>query len=1282
MVGSTQVDLTTVCATFPDLDETTLIDRPHILSTIDSFLADNGGIRTMVLEGSEGIGKSTLALQYARRHRFSAISTFISGSSKWGYDPDFIKQDLSTQIYWYLKGEAPEKDLLDSEEFFGNLIFDLRRRLRQQSARLTFVIDGLSEIPVTDPAARQAIMSCFPFDFDRCRFVFTADSTKSLSLPATVLPKDFLLSGFSLDEAIRFLGHPDLARSLCEELLRSSQGLPGRLASVRRQLIGADSLDEIQKRILVIHEDAYASEWKQVAANEVALKALAVVTFGDSEYIASQIARILRVSPDSVVASLSHLTFLSSADQTQVVRFVSDSYRQYARKRLQHFLKDINNLIIDDMLSQPEAEATMSLLPAKLNDAGRYKELLELVSPEHVAKLMIRDRSVGPARRYVEFGVEAATKLGRDGDLLRLSLQKAALADSYAVNVCRAEINARVASGEYAAALGLATSVTIREDRLHLLACVARAKRLEGLAPDLDLLEQIKSTAAQLDDSVLENGLESVASDLLFAAPDLALSLIDRSVKARAKRSSSSPFSALSRASEDATSTELDVEKRAMREAESRDAAILTFSTATSLLLGGFSAAEIVREVDSFKKVEDQLYFLRRWVVRNRRRDDAHTVITHALGVILRATAYKPTARDFRQLAMAVPFVADTETRTDLIRSFDAQRSVIESAGPSVEVLRLNVLLAEADGLESYRAMANRLVESYLHILQTVSDVPTRSECLGHLISALTRMSDKDQLESEESLHSLATSELDRCVVSLIDGTAEQFAALKGTIEALAVALPDLADSLAAKLNTEYRRDRARLSLINAAVSSRRGIPSASLLLNVYRRIVSPVTRSDAATALWRRVDDRSVDDGVTISNLMPFVATLSDIRDPFLKCQALVSALKLCHGDTSKDWSGLREQLRRQISDAWASIDSAWEKISSAFEIAAMLAKIERTFSAEYMQLASDERDVVLKGNLGCSKDYLSSAAMSVSAYGGLIRWGIDVDQDLADVRSVISRIPSTEKAVQIWADICERLVLSGKADRCKQLVEEQLGPLLGRLKNKNCVWDDLIVAAGPALHNASSDLFREDLASLPSDIRDEAIVRVCHFILSRSSTFEPNQVRRGHEFDLSYSDAVTVLKLAEQATEDAAVYSLVEKVSDSVMAKRNQVRISIEQRNDIAKRIEDLATNHFPCPRFIRHDGYKVLSESQVARIKKSTGKIWDDIVDRARRIPNLSDRAYVLALTLRNVPNKDLDRCKTAIADAHAALELVPSMEDRIERYRSIGQALWDIDSKVAK
>ena len=186
------------------------------------------------------------------------------------------------------------------------------------------------------------------------------------------------------------------------------------------------------------------------------------------------------------------------------------------------------DLIINDLMARRESEVAVNYLPTYLEQKGKLDEVLECLSPEYFVSMVEHSKSLVPVRQKADVGISAAMKLGRHGELIRFSMQKSAIAELEGAEVWRSEIEALMALNDYIAAMNLVQSMLLKEDRLHLLAVIAKFRREQSQPAETELLQQIRTLYDQIDPVSLEDRAIDIASDLFYSCPDLAIDLVER----------------------------------------------------------------------------------------------------------------------------------------------------------------------------------------------------------------------------------------------------------------------------------------------------------------------------------------------------------------------------------------------------------------------------------------------------------------------------------------------------------------------------------------------------------------------------------------------------------------------------------------------------------------------------------------------------------------------------------------------------------------------------------
>jgi hypothetical protein len=119
-----------------------------------------------------------------------------------------------------------------------------------------------------------------------------------------------------------------------------------------------------------------------------------------------------------------------------------------------------------------------------------------------------------------------------------------------------------------------------------------------------------------------------------------------------------------------------------------------------------------------------------------------------------------------------------------------------------------------------------------------------------------------------------------------------------------------------------------------------------------------------------------------------------------------------------------------------------------------------------------------------------------------------------------------------------------------------------------------------------------------------------------------------------------------------------------------------------DIAQRLKVVVDKKFPNPRYITHDGFRILSDAHIAKLSRLRPFPWDTLVAAGKRIPNLSDRVFVLATLSGTCTEVDITVRAGLLREVKVMADQIPSMIDRIDRYEAISREARDVDLSFCK
>ncbi len=1284
MTESQVMDLTVVAESFPPVPQPE-IARDNILDTIDGLFAD--GTSVVLVEGIEGIGKTTLLSQFVRRYPVQALSLFIRPASRWAYDPESLQFDLCNQLWWTLHKEELVSTEGVNSGFLGSRLMDLGARARRSNETYYFVIDGLQDIPKGEEHNREILLDMLPFHIARFRFLITGKADVILANGRTKIPyKSLPLSGFTPHETAQFLGDLNLSPDNVDEMYHLCKRNPGQLASMRRILQSGMTIDDLLDELPSKQPNLFEIEWNALDPEMPAQKLLlAILSYDSRSHTLDELARLLDTTADVVRDMLQSLGFITIKNDGEVV-FISETWRKFASNRLKDKRRAVRDLFIADLLKEPTSDAARTYLPGDLEEAGRPEDVLTYLSVDNFSGMLDHRRTLAPVQQKAELGMRIAHQQRHDGDMLRFSMHRSSLAELHGNEIWSSEIAARLSQNDSETALVLAQSPLLKEDQLHLLAVIGRSKKERGEPIEPELLGKIRSLYEQIECSAIVERAVQIASDLIYSTPDLAFDMVEKAhTSDRGDNALELAFAALSIEAINAESAQADADGLTdSAQAHIANPELRSFLSAITLMVKGYPAAQIIAETEKLQSGSNQLLFLRTWAQINAHRDDAPEVVEYALKLAIRTTQYSPNAQMFRELATPLPFVRDVTKLKDLVILLDGQKSTIEKRGPTEEYIGIQMLLAEAESRYDKDAACSRLADAHQEIL-TFDDLAVKSSCLAQLAAALTVIDPNMEFEAKGGIHALTEESLERDVKQLLEKTANHYEATRGVIQALARIKPDMALKWAKALNLEDRKDQALLDIVQQSLLA----PDDALNLSFLQKLLEEFTSQDvqaiAILLIMERLISVEIGSGLVVKDALPLLNRIHSVQDAAERCRASCLAYGFLQEQTPGAYDNLKASFLNEISSSWEAIDIGWQRIDSGFRIAEALTRYSRELGKEYLNLTEDFRKGLSLTAPTTATSYIASVLLSIRAYSGLLRKHIDTDDDLDRLSDVIERIPSCGERAALWAEIALRSYAKGREDICKKIVDQHVKPLISSIPDKDTRYKiGVQIAVAPALYCAHPSSALGIISKLPGPpqlYRDEAYAQICRFILTKRTRTDPYDGTLNDPYEISHTEILDICDLLDLMDRDWTICSYMEAIVSSIVSRHHHKSFTYQEKAEITGRLQKIA-DRLPNKRHIKHDGFKIVAQAQMARLSQANIEAWLKIAEQARQIPNHADSALVLTLIASAMQSKFVKHREALVDEAKELTKQIPSDIDRIEHYEALARSSAEISPLLAK
>ncbi|GFO66405.1 TIR domain-containing protein [Geomonas paludis] len=1266
------LDLIPYCQTFPD-SEGSVIPRDNIIDLICSMMSPE--MRVIIIDGEDHIGKSTFMMQFALKYPADSISTFINPSSKYSYSPDFIRNDLYMQIAAALGEikEQPETAALNYE----SKIFELHQRAFRQKKTYYFVIDGLDAIPSEDAQIRTNILSILPFGMRQFRFIIAGASSEIktyLNTRSTPF-RDYPLHGFTLDEAKKYFADANCDENQVEDIWRITKK-PGYLATIKRLInnkqVDPGNLEDITDQLYSL----YDIEWKIVPEkdNDLALL-LAIVAFDKKLNNSSDLSRISKINRDSVEKKLRPLTFIKNEDHGGLA-FVSDAFKRYVCGKLKSYKHEATSLIINDLFSAPGSKSAMDFLPSFLKESENYTQLIQYLSSEYFGQMVKCCQSLVPIMKTAEMGVYAADALRNDGELFRLGLQRTIISQLDDSAIWRSEIEANMAMGDYETALALAQSTTTKEDRLHAFAVIAKAKREKGLTETEELSDSIRQLHKEVDPAAIGKRAFEIAEDLFFSHPELAIDFAERAGSPKdASKSLEQTLSkiSLSALGEGAANQGSPVETL-LASNRIKDPSLRRFLESASIILGEYDASKVLKEVSEFENKQDAIFLLKRWVMANQTRQDSGEVILKILDLMITTSDYTPNATDFKNIAAPLLHIPDPTTVKALISKFDSQKAIIEPVGPTEDYVKLEITLATAAFKNMKEEAVNRFVESYFYIM-SLEDVVTKAACLSFLYSRIKLVDKEKILEQKEHLHSLLPEEILEAVEQIINTVAYQFKATKSVIKSLAKCDKEMALKIIEKLNTEPTRDACYYQMTKAMMVAPFNISALDDVLKITKLIKGEYTLDRAIVTIVDGLLNHIKKQSLNAVDVEIFGRLISKVRSIDERCRLACLSFNLLNEKAPLDES-IRSRLLHIINNALDEITIPWIKINTVYKIVRTVAKSDLEVAKEFAQKCSVLKKENTLGSESAAVNYLSTIYLALRAFSGLIPKSIFNDEDVEGLFELIEVVNSKSDQARLYSVLTIYFYNNKNYQWPERIVYEKIRYLLEDVKGEEL--EALVVNVSPAIYSVSPTLADTYIQKLATTSQDEAYFEICSYILKKTAIIDPFEDSRGFVYKCEFFDYIKICNVLEKIDSDHLIYVIVDDITTSI--KKQKHEFTRPKKEELARKLLEIVNKKLPNPRFINHNGYKIICEAAIGRISLSVD--WSNLVTSAQQITNTADRCLVLTAIYECMPNKVRDKYLDVLPEARSLVDSIPSIFDQISRMESLADSLKEIDPALSR
>ena len=685
--------------------------------------------------------------------------------------------------------------------------------------------------------------------------------------------------------------------------------------------------------------------------------------------------------------------------------------------------------------------------------------------------------------------------------------------------------------------------------------------------------------------------------------------------------------------------------------------------------------------IDKLDRTSDKLIFIRQWCKFNKNTKDAESVTRKAIDLAISDASFVPSASFYKDISLTLPYANDVGCVSEIIRLIDGQVGLIKEKGPTLDYVSLQLNISEAELSGLYGEFIDRISDLYIDYVSEIEDSVVKAGALAKLMGFLARVDCDKELEEKEGLHSAIENDFDDCVEVVLKCTADQAEAFCSIVESIASQFPQKAFSISAKLNSSGRRDLAYFALIEAMIDNEFDQIHWGYVRDSLSKINDINRKDEAIHSVCERV--ALIHECHDCKFVEQFFDEAFSIVRPSLRARSLICLLmflKRNDGFSDPQFSSVISK----VFNAWDAIDTPWVKIDTGFKISADLADIDFSRAQEYSRNSES-----LKEEVGAAESEESSYAeyystrLAIRAYFALLLTGKDVESDFKKIEQVITCTECQSMRASHWSMIAIAYHMANRNKECGSLYFKYVQPVVNKLKETNMAASARIsLLASPAAWVSHKGSAIEAIGSLDWPYSDQAFFRIAGFLLEKVWPDDPYILSPNDSYDVEYNEALDIIEVAGYIKDDSASSQVIRKLIGSLATQDSRSKITAEQRNDLCSRIDILIDQKYPSEGYILHDGYKIYLKSYLSKLLKLQWPEWESLIKKAKYIPNISDRVFVLGSIVENIPSKHSSHRAQLLKDVREMMPEIKSAGDKMSRYHYLAEIFWPIDPGVAR
>ena len=1253
------------------------INRDNLIDSLEEMTKVND---VVFVTGNSGMGKTVLLKQFCEK--FNAISLFISPTNSNSMSIELSLMSLIEQIEFLMRKknytELPES-IQKLKIKYGTSLSSLSKFARQNQV-VYIVLDGLYHATIENNIFIESLMELIPLGKKNIKIIIS-NTEEHNSLDKWIYEnksskKEFSMVGLTVNEVERIFSEYNLDVTDIEDIRSAFKGKPSDITELKYVLENTNnSRNGVQELIADVKGDIFNYLWRKNDFDDIELRILAYIIYSKKEVKVADLGVILDLELEYLKVKIDRIMFLSINES--VIKFRNESYIKVIENKVNYLKKEIYDNLAQYILNN-ELKKDYWLLASYFEQAENYEDLFSMLDDQNFVSSIVHSSSLGSLKMLVNSGLKVSTQAENIPNIFKYSLANSVV-KSNQKNDKKVEIEALMLTNQEDKALSFARNSNILEDKILGLSIIARKQKENRGVPDLQIVSEIKSLYENLDLRYIgEKGIE-IASELITVDVDMSIELLEKSFNLEKEGNSldkimlALSLDVLNSSKLDSDNEFIDSVKERMKSPDLKDAFSTMFNFSKSI-----PEKYLLDEISKISSLDARIVFLANWCEENDAKNYRLNILKYAFDIIGSHSEYKSNLGVYYKLSEQLKL--ETDFFKEFVELFDSRDEIFRENGSSVLYIRLllNVLnlLDRFDKFET----ANRLDFLYTYV-EKIEDISTKLECKCYILVACKDFLNKSYLEDELAIEATLQSEIQTELREITSNFAYQEELLTKPLEILALSDFSFCREIVQTVNTIINKEKLYKSIIKGLINN--GIINQSITENVSDII-------EKILELLREIsyDIDYYDDGlentlnalnylnsnannkldIRNSTYFKLLASINNIRESTKKLRCLAILLNVFR---EKPFVNI-EQLQDNIIKNWESINIFPRKNIVGYELTKILANNNYDLAVNLSTKVLDEKK---KQNQFESDEFWTvvfSLRILIHALQGIDnRDTININQYIDRTRKLICTLESSGEKAVLYAQLLIALTRSEINTPVKELVWNITDEIDQISDNDERYKASVLRRCAPALFIHSRSYLENNYSIMSNNEKDETLYEICIYFLTKTLSFEPFYFGTNSKYECTYTEMLEILFLVRKIDHDSTKYSIIKLMLDIIRESKGE-HLTQERRHDLCKEISEVVSTSFESDDFIRHSGFKILSEYYIWLTFKSFSKDKvNEFLNEIDKIPNNSDRIFCMTIVASEMRPKYsvfrdeiLDRAEVLIDSLGSTSEKILRLEEMAE------------------